>query len=235
MRHTIPYLALSALLTFGGCAASTTQPTPRPPASVADRPIACCCGYAPAFRGGRCVATTRPAVAAAPTTCPFGYGYGPGMGRGPRGGGRGFGRGAGTQRGMPQAMAPTHALLDQHQLVQRNVKEIPGGVETTTTSSTPAVATLIRTHTKQMKERLESGQPIRMWDPLFVELFRHHDQIRMVVTEIRDGVRVVETSDDPQVTMLIRQHASRGVSEFVAGGFARVHAPTPLPAEYVRP
>jgi hypothetical protein len=133
---------------------------------------------------------------------------------------------------MRDAMGPIHALLDQHRQIERSVTEIPGGVETTTTSTVPAVTTLIRTHAKQMKARLEAGQPIRMWDPLFAELFRHHDQIEMQVVELPGGVRVVEASNDPQVTVLIRGHAAR-LSEFVAGGYSRVHEPTPLPAGYV--
>jgi hypothetical protein len=141
------------------------------------------------------------------------------------------GRGRGA--GMPAVMQPIHALLDQHQQVQRTVKEIPGGVETLTTSDDAAVAELIRRHARQMKEQLESGRPIRMWDPLFVELFRHHDQVSMAISDVPGGVKVTNTSDDPQVTLLIRQHATRGVSEFAAGGFARAHQPTPLPEGYV--
>jgi quercetin dioxygenase-like cupin family protein len=41
---------------------------------------------------------------------------------------------------------------------------------------------------------------------------------------------VVETSDDPEVVALIRQHAHRAVSEFVERGMDRAHEPTPLPA-----
>ena len=166
-----------------------------------------------------------------------GMGLGVMMGRGMGGGGFGPGRGSGSgmamQSGMPEPMAPIHSLLDQHKLVARDVKEISGGVETATTSSTVAVTDLIRSHTRQMKERLEAGQPIRMWDPLFVELFKHHDKIKMTITDIPGGVRVIETSDDPQVTLLIRQHAQRGVSEFVARGFDRAHQASPLPAGYV--
>ena len=58
------------------------------------------------------------------------------------------------------------------------------------------------------------------------------NKIEMQIEEIPGGVRVRETSDDPEVAKLIRQHAIRGVSEFVAGGRARAHQPTPLPDEY---
>ena len=231
MKQQLLSIGFATVVTIvAGCATSRQPAVAAPSGATASAPQ-CCCRNGPCWRSGW-NASAPTTAAAVPTTRPFGPRFGRGMGP-MSGGGRGFG--AGMQRGMPQAMAPIHALLDQHQLIQRDVKEIPGGVETTTTSTTPAVADLIRSHTRQMKQRLESGQPIRMWDPLFVELFRHPDQIKMVVTDIPGGVRVMETSNDPQVTLLIRQHANRGVSEFVADGYARVHEPTPLPAEYRRP
>ena len=46
------------------------------------------------------------------------------------------------------------------------------------------------------------------------------------------GVDVIETSDDPQVVLLIRQHAHRAVSEFVTGGMQRAMQQTPLPSDY---
>lgn len=125
-----------------------------------------------------------------------------------------------------------HRLLTDHTKIRRNVTDIPGGVESVTTSDDPLVAALIRLHVNQMKARLESGQPIRRWDPLFAEIFRRADAIEMQVESIPGGVRVRETSTDEQVTLLIRQHAHRGVSEFVARGFDRAHEASPLPDGY---
>lgn len=133
---------------------------------------------------------------------------------------------------MPQVMGLIHDLLDDHLKIRRDVQEIPGGVLTTTTSDDANVTAMIRAHVRQMKDRVEQGQPVRMWDPLFVELFRNYDKVRTQVEDIDGGVKVTQTSDDPDVTRLIRQHATRGVSEFVAGGWDRVHEPTPLPAGY---
>jgi hypothetical protein len=134
---------------------------------------------------------------------------------------------------MSQVMQVFHQLLTDHGKIKWTVEEIPGGVVTTTTSDDPTVTAKIHVHVGQMKQRVESGQPLRMWDPLFAELFRHYDKIEMIVEEIPGGVKVTETSKDSNVALLIRQHA-RGVSEFVERGWDRAHEATPLPDGYVR-
>ena len=128
-----------------------------------------------------------------------------------------------------------HALMAAHTAVERRVADVPGGVETVTESDDPAVVALIRTHVRQMAARMEAGRPIRRWDPLFAELFARADAVAMRVEDTPRGVRVVETSADPQVTLLIRQHARRAVSEFVERGMDRMHEPTPLPEGYDAP
>lgn len=139
----------------------------------------------------------------------------------------------GMMGGMMEEMSAIHRLLSDHEKIERSVEDIPGGVRTITTSRDAEVAALIRRHVSQMKERIEEGRPIRRMDPLFRELFEHHEHIRMEIEEIRGGVRVTETSEIPRVTALIRQHARRAVSEFVAEGMPRAMRPTPLPPGYV--
>lgn len=163
-------------------------------------------------------AKTPEAVAPARTA---GAGPGPGWG----GGGR----------GMPEAVRTFHQLLSDHEKIKRSVKDIPGGVSTVTTSSDPKVVETLTLHVEQMKERMEKGQPIRRWDPLFDALFQNYDKIVTKVENIDNGLKVTQTSEDPMVTKLIRQHARRGVSEFVSDGWDRVHEPTPLPDGYPQP
>jgi len=130
---------------------------------------------------------------------------------------------------LAEHRAVAHRLLEHHKSVRRTVKQIPGGVETVTTSDEPEIADLIRSHVNQMKQRLENGEPIHAFDPLFQEIFQRHEDITFSVELIEGGARVRETSDDPQVVKLIRQHATRAVSEFAKRGPARASTPTPLP------
>lgn len=135
---------------------------------------------------------------------------------------------------MMDDMQAIHGLLRQHDRIERTVEDLPDGVRTTTTSSDPEVAELIRTHVRQMAARIREGRPIRHMDPLFQELFEHHEAIEMTHEDVPGGVRVTETSDDPAVAALIRQHAHAFVSEVVVEGMERAMRPTPLPEDYER-
>jgi len=140
--------------------------------------------------------------------------------------------GGGMMGGSMEEMSAIHRLLSEHDKIKRTVKDIPNGVETTTTSSDPKLAGLIFEHVRQMKARIEKGEPIRQMDPLFREIFANHQHIQMSVEEVPGGVHVTETADEPRVVALVRQHARRAVSEFVVEGMRRAMRPTPLPPGY---
>ena len=119
-------------------------------------------------------------------------------------------------------------LLKHHDKIQRTVKNLPNGVETLTESNDPEVAAQIKEHVEWMEYRIKNTHPIRMRDPLFAELFRHTDKIKMIHEDTVKGVRVVETSADPKVARLIQAHA-QVVSKFVKHGFAEAMKPHAVP------
>ncbi len=206
-------------------------------------------------REGCCGAMARPGVGGA------GYGRrGSGMGHGRAGmrhGGAGMGHGRAGMRhggagmghgragiehggaggmghgGGPAVMQTARELMhDYRSVIERRIEEIDNGVITVTRSpSSPEAADAIRRHVREMRELLESGGRVRLWDPLFRELFERADEISMQIEELEDGMRVTETSDDPEVVKLIQAHA-RKVTEFVERGPAAAHEETPLPADY---
>lgn len=137
-----------------------------------------------------------------------------------------------TGPGMMQDMGSIHGLLMSHGKIERRVEDIPNGVRTLTTSGDPQIAELIRTHVRQMKARYDRDQPIRMMDPVFRELFKHRDRASLAYDDIPGGIRVTHTSEDPNVVLLIRQHARRFVSEAAEKGMSRAMRPTPLPQGY---
>ncbi len=146
----------------------------------------------------------------------FRGGRGPAADRGqpPR---RGVGRGRDERHAADREVI--HFLLAHHDKITRRVKERPDGVETVTESDDPQIAAKIKEHVKWMDYRIREQKPIRRRDPLFAEIFKQTEKIDMQRTETADGVRVIETSDDPHVVRLIQAHA-KVVSMFVKRGFA---------------
>ena len=125
-------------------------------------------------------------------------------------------------------MRTIHALFADTTKVQRRVKEIPGGIEAFTESKDPKVVALLQEHVAAMKARLENGGRIRIWDPLYRVLFDHADKIDMRWESTPHGVKVVETSADPYVVRLIREHG-KAVSGFVKEGIDGMHREHPAP------
>ena len=126
-----------------------------------------------------------------------------------------------------------HTLLERHAEITRSLREIPGGIAAETTAQAPDLVALLHDHAQAMHRRLIAGQALRRWDPAFAELFAQADKVRMQVDLRPDGVAVRETSDDPNVVLLIRAHGAV-VSGFVARGFAAAQSESPLPEAYQR-
>lgn len=133
---------------------------------------------------------------------------------------------------MMEDMRSIRTLLASHEKVERRVEDIPKGVRTVTTSDDPEIAALIRRHVRQMAARYDRDRPIRMMDPVFRELFRNRDRASLEYEDIPGGIRVTHTSDNPDIVLLIRQHAHRFVSEAAEEGMSRAMRPTPLPDGY---
>lgn len=117
-------------------------------------------------------------------------------------------------------------LLSDNDKIRRLVVHTPTGVETTTESDDPAVARLIREHAADMQARMKIGSPVRVWDPVFRDLFASHDKITIELTPTDKGVRAVESCPDPVALAILRSHAM-GVSEFVREGHASARRETP--------
>lgn len=118
------------------------------------------------------------------------------------------------------------SLLADHTKVRREVRHIPNGLEATTESDDPDVAARIIDHATAMQLRIKHGAQVRVWDPVFAELFENYQKISLQVTVLPKGVRIVETSEDPGVVELLRAHAA-GVTDFVQEGSKAAQRETP--------
>ncbi len=121
-----------------------------------------------------------------------------------------------------------HFLLENHKAIKRTVKKLDNGVETVTESDTAEVAKKIQEHVPAMYERLQSGNGVRYWDPLFAEAFKHGKKMKMTIENTKTGVKVVETSEEAAVVKIIQAHADV-VSKFAEKGFEEARKEHALP------
>ena len=132
---------------------------------------------------------------------------------------------SGMQRGMSgDEHNAIFNLLSWHNTITRTIEEIPNGVHTRTTTTKPELVETLRTHVRQMVRRLERQQPVRLWDPVFRNVFANADEITVSFKDVEGGIEVMETSNDPLVVMMIRAHAAK-VSSFVDHGHAAARPP----------
>lgn len=121
-----------------------------------------------------------------------------------------------------------HQLFEHRTEIDRQVVKRADGIDTITESKNPEVRRLLQAHVASMLARVEEGRPIHQRDPLFAELFRYADRIDVKMERTANGVRVIETSEDPYVVKLLYAHADV-VTAFLANGMSEMMKNHPLP------
>lgn len=122
-------------------------------------------------------------------------------------------------QGMPkEARDDIHVLFNRRDRVERTVEKTASGYIAVTTASDPAVAAALKSHVKQMSERLESGLMVRRWDPAFAEYVRHYKNIDHKFEPIEQGIRVVVNGKTPEAVKAAQNHATI-ITSFVNDGW----------------
>jgi hypothetical protein len=116
-----------------------------------------------------------------------------------------------------------HQLFANHHLIDRKIEEIPGGISAVTTSKNPQIAALIKTHVQKMYQRIENHQVIPMMMmsstvPTMAENAENYDRKWEITAQ---GIVVTETSNDPNMVKIIRDHAQE-INEFIRQGTANM-------------
>jgi hypothetical protein len=153
-------------------------------------------------------------------------------GGGMMGGGNSGGGGMmGGDGKMGSMMRTIHNLLNNHESITRTVEKEQDAtsenspvIVTRTTSDNAEVSGWIHLHVSQMMERIENEQPIRMWDPLFVQLFAHADEILETPEYLENGVQMRLEGTTPCGQSLAELHA-KAVSSFVKFGMEAAQEP----------
>ncbi len=119
--------------------------------------------------------------------------------------------------GMMEDMQVVRQLFAHHDQIRRSTEEIPGGVQTLTESDNPDVTALIQRHVASMHQRLAEGRWFAMMSQTLPILFQNADRYQRQSQATPNGVRVVKTSEDPDLAIVLRDHAQE-VTQFVQEG-----------------
>ena len=116
------------------------------------------------------------------------------------------------------------AMFMRHPDITRSVTNLPDGIETLTESTDPDLAAAIIGHVVKMVERMEDGRDpmVPIQSPTLQILFERGDRITTEMTPTDTGIRVTQTSADPEVAAALQTHAAE-VSDLAARGMAAVH------------
>lgn len=114
-----------------------------------------------------------------------------------------------------------HEMARAHEKITREVELTASGYRARTTSADPEIVAMLKAHVAYMKERLASGAMVRRWDPAFVELVAHHEDISAEIIDLDNGVEVQVTGATPAAVRVAQNHA-RIVNGFVNEGEAAV-------------
>ena len=108
-------------------------------------------------------------------------------------------------------------MFNRHTEITRIVEEVPGGIRTTTQSTSPDLVAQLQAHVSSMHSHVDQGAEVMCMSGSLPTLFRQANGYRRQLTFTPTGVIAEETADDPALTQAIRAHAQE-VTGFVRDG-----------------
>jgi hypothetical protein len=131
------------------------------------------------------------------------------------------------QEGIEADRELFHFLLDNRDQITREIRTLDNGIQSVTEAKDPELAAKLREHVESMHQRLLTGRGVHRRDPLFAAIFHHAKEIDLKIEATENGLRVTETSANPEVVKLIQQHAET-VSLFLKNGREEVRRDHPV-------
>lgn len=115
-------------------------------------------------------------------------------------------------------------IFRSHKGITRNVMNIANGIVTTTEAKDETLRQAIVTHVSMMVTRLQEGRDpeVIIQSPTLGSLFAVYDEIETEIELTDMGVKVIQTSANPQVVTLLQTHAGE-VSDMAERGMEAVH------------
>lgn len=126
--------------------------------------------------------------------------------------------GAGAQPMSPEARKNIHSLFNQHERITRSVELTENGYVSLTETDDPKLASILKSHVRQMRTRLKSGKMVRRWDPAFPEIVMHYENMQHKIEPTNKGIKVTVIGTSPEAIKVAQNHA-KIVSAFAEKGW----------------
>ncbi len=123
----------------------------------------------------------------------------------------------GMMGASPADMSLYLEMFNRHNEITRTVEEIPGGIRTTTESTSPDLVAQLQAHVSSMYSHLDQRAEVMCMSGSLPTLFSHANGYSRQLTFTPTGLVAEETADDPALTQAIRAHAQE-VTGFVRDG-----------------
>ena len=123
-----------------------------------------------------------------------------------------------------QEVSDLKEIFRSHKGISRDVTNISNGIITTTEAEDKTLREAIVSHVSMMVTRLQEGKnpEVIIQSPTLDALFEAYDEIETEIELTESGVKVIQTSANPDVVALLQTHAAE-VSDMSKRGMQAVH------------
>jgi len=124
----------------------------------------------------------------------------------------------------PKEVNDLKNIFQNHKKISRTVKNIKNGIETVTISKDEKIRESIVSHVSMMVTRFQQGKnpEVIIQSPTLTELFKYYQKIDTEIELVENGIKVVQTSNDPVIINLLQKHATE-INDMVKRGMQSVH------------
>lgn len=128
------------------------------------------------------------------------------------------------ENATPEESAELEVMFRNFETISREVEDLPNGIRTITRSSDPEVMNVLLSHVVGMIDRVErrDDPKIMIQSPTLDIFFDRGERIASKIEVTKEGIVVVQTSDDPEVVAAMQIHAAE-VTAMAERGMAAVH------------
>jgi len=115
-------------------------------------------------------------------------------------------------------------IFRNYEKITRTAKNLENGIETVTISKDKIIRQSVINHVGMMVTRFEQGKnpEVIIQSPTLTELFKYYEKVNTEIELVDNGIKVIQTSNDPKVVQLLQKHAAE-INDMVERGMQSVH------------